>query len=86
MSHRRSSSKLAAPFIVTAGLLPACGGAPTPAGNPPHPGVVHEHENPPAVDPAAHEEGEHSHGDGPMHTNPPPAEGEAPTGAEAPVE
>lgn len=63
---RFSARRLAAPFILTAGLLPACGGAPTPPpemhGNPPQP--QGGHENPPGVEPT--------------HANPPPPEAPAP--------
>ena len=62
MENKRRSTvrRLAAPFILSVGLLPACGGAPTPppeTGNPPGPettghdnppGVESKHENPPA--------------------------------------
>lgn len=66
---RFSARRLAAPFILTAGLLPACGGAPTPPemhGNPPEP-PVGGHENPPGPAPA-----------NPTHANPPPPEAPAP--------
>jgi hypothetical protein len=53
-TKRRSSvRRLAAPIILSVGLFPACGGAPTPPteppGNPPGP-EVQGHENPPGVE------------------------------------
>lgn len=75
MAKRTSPSRLAAPFIVTAGLLPACGGAPPPpTGNPPQV----EHQNPPGV--------EDGHDEGGVHANPPPPDAEPATDADAPAE